>query len=366
MAWLEIDSGVSDNVNTVVNTYDQSFTLKDGDDPTKALQFQLSGLTTGTTRTLTVPDANTTLVGRDTTDTLTNKTLSAGTLTGATTLPGSGEIGSTGNIAIGRATADKIGLWVARTLGAGSDSAGVQVSPTFHASAASSAYGISVAQASAAGSYTITNSIGLRLHDGFAGAGSTWTNYYALYIDEPTVASTTNRAIYVLGGTSEFAGNSIVTAANGYREHGRTLPMGEWAGVNNGVEFGGYTFNAADFTGSASMTWTVALADIIAFMYTIIGNTMIIIFELEQTSVGGTPDTQLKFKIPASKVALAETYGWARLNDNGGAVAAGQCATFTAGGGDTYVSVTKVPLANWTAATNTTNVAGQIIMPIQA
>lgn len=40
---------------------DASFTLVDNSDATKKLQFQLSGITTGTTRTLTVPNASGTL-----------------------------------------------------------------------------------------------------------------------------------------------------------------------------------------------------------------------------------------------------------------------------------------------------------------
>jgi len=47
----------------------------DDADATKRLQLQLSGITTATTRTLTVPDADTTIVGTDVTQTLTNKTL---------------------------------------------------------------------------------------------------------------------------------------------------------------------------------------------------------------------------------------------------------------------------------------------------
>lgn len=42
---------------------DNAFTLQDNGDPTKQLQFQVSGITTGTTRTLTAPDANTTIAG---------------------------------------------------------------------------------------------------------------------------------------------------------------------------------------------------------------------------------------------------------------------------------------------------------------
>lgn len=71
------DSRLSDtrnvaNTNTVT-VKDANLTVQDDSDTTKQLQLQLSGITTGTTRTLTVPDASTTIVGTDTTQTLTNK-----------------------------------------------------------------------------------------------------------------------------------------------------------------------------------------------------------------------------------------------------------------------------------------------------
>ena len=60
---------------------DSGTSFRDNLDTTKLMQFQLSGITTATTRTLTVPDANTTIVGTDVTQTLTNKTLTSPTMT---------------------------------------------------------------------------------------------------------------------------------------------------------------------------------------------------------------------------------------------------------------------------------------------
>jgi len=65
-----------------ITANDNALTLRDDGDATKQLQFQLSGLTTGTLRTLIVPDASTTLVGTDTAQTLTNKSIVATQLTG--------------------------------------------------------------------------------------------------------------------------------------------------------------------------------------------------------------------------------------------------------------------------------------------
>lgn len=54
---------------------DSTTWIVDEADVTKRMRFEASGITTGTDRVLTIPNANTTLVGTDTTQTLTNKTL---------------------------------------------------------------------------------------------------------------------------------------------------------------------------------------------------------------------------------------------------------------------------------------------------
>lgn len=84
------DSGVLDSGLSAVNygllgTIDPSMPpyvdaqpiLQNISDVTKLAKFSLSSLTTGATRTYTLQDSNDTLVGRATTDTLTNKTISA-------------------------------------------------------------------------------------------------------------------------------------------------------------------------------------------------------------------------------------------------------------------------------------------------
>lgn len=73
----------ADTTQTLTNktVTDSSFTIQDNTDNTKKFQFEASGITTATTRTLTVPDASTTLVGTDTTQTLTNKTVTDSSFT---------------------------------------------------------------------------------------------------------------------------------------------------------------------------------------------------------------------------------------------------------------------------------------------
>jgi len=63
-----------DNSNSVT-VQDANLTIQDNGDNTKQAKFEASGITTGTTRTFSLPDADTQLVGNATTQTLSNKTL---------------------------------------------------------------------------------------------------------------------------------------------------------------------------------------------------------------------------------------------------------------------------------------------------
>lgn len=69
-----------DNTNTIT-VKDTLLTIQDNADTTKQLKFEASGITTGTTRTLTAPDASTTIVGTDAIQTLTDKKLVDNTTT---------------------------------------------------------------------------------------------------------------------------------------------------------------------------------------------------------------------------------------------------------------------------------------------
>lgn len=68
---------IQSQTKIIANTsiIDTNTFIQNGGDLTKQMSFDLSGITTNTTRTLTIPNADTTIVGTDITQTLTNKTI---------------------------------------------------------------------------------------------------------------------------------------------------------------------------------------------------------------------------------------------------------------------------------------------------
>lgn len=78
--WNDVEIGGGTITGVTINPGsitidDNDFTIQNATDPTKQMKFDASGIITATTATFTVPPASTTLVGTDTTQTLTNKTI---------------------------------------------------------------------------------------------------------------------------------------------------------------------------------------------------------------------------------------------------------------------------------------------------
>jgi hypothetical protein len=143
----------------------------------------------------------------------------------------------------------------------------------------------------------------------------------------------------------------LMTAAKFYR-FDYSGAQGEWTA---------YSFSAGDFTGSGSMTWTVTSGEVTTAEYTLIGKTLLVNFSFDATTVGGTPDVLLQWKIPGGYVSNKEVTIPVFLNDNGT-----QAIGFAfIAAGATLIQFKKVGGPNWNAATTNTYVRGHLAFEIQ-
>jgi hypothetical protein len=149
-------------------------------------------------------------------------------------------------------------------------------------------------------------------------------------------------------GTSSILLQADSTISSGpILERGRSDAMGDWVDA---------VFSAGNFTGSGSMTWTLTSPDQRLLAYTRIGKTIIVRFYIIASSVGGTPATFLQITIPDGLISAdhGRTLCWA--SDNGTPTTASVIVSPSG----TTLSIGRLDGANWSAATNTTEVAGEI------
>jgi len=173
-----------------------------------------------------------------------------------------------------------------------------------------------------------------------------------------TVPGSNTQVIFNDGGTlGADAGITYDKAADilalvgGYKERSRSFAMGEWTTP---------AFNAGDFTAGGTQTWTVAAGDVSTFEYTLVGKKMTVVFVIQTSTVGGTPDPDLRLAVPGGFTAAKRALNDILCLDNG---------TFTLGfyqilADNTYISFTKQSLANWAAATDNSAVFGEITFEV--
>jgi hypothetical protein len=119
-------------------------------------------------------------------------------------------------------------------------------------------------------------------------------------------------------------------------------------------------FDASNYTGSASMVWTVEAADVVTHEYIITGKIMTVNFYIGSTTVGGTPDTSLIIPIPASKVST-NTMIIPIYYDDATTKGIGHAIVSASG---TTISLYKIDRGAWGLATNTTGVGGSLTFEI--
>jgi hypothetical protein len=138
----------------------------------------------------------------------------------------------------------------------------------------------------------------------------------------------------------------------GVYERARTVPLGEWTSV---------PFNAKNFTGNGSMTWTVGPGNVTTYAFTLVGRTMTVIFHVAGSTVGGQANTQLRIAIPGGKTATKRARAWCQ-NFNS-THSASFCEVIA---GATTINIYKdlTSTTNWTGDKDLTAVYGQITFEI--
>lgn len=122
-------------------------------------------------------------------------------------------------------------------------------------------------------------------------------------------------------------------------------------------------YNAGNFTASGAMTWTVEAGDVVTYQYMLVNKTMFLNFYITASSVGGTPSGALQLTIPAGKVPAKNSVALIRAVDNGAAALG--IAILSAGSNIIALRRDVAAGTNWSAATNATEVNGQLTFEIQ-
>lgn len=143
-----------------------------------------------------------------------------------------------------------------------------------------------------------------------------------------------------------------LTVSDGVVERGRSVAMGVWTDV---------AYAAGNFTASGAMTWTVGSGDQKTYAYTLVGDTMTLCFKVDGTTVGGTPSTDLRIALPGGVTAARTTTGAFQYLDAGGAATPGYWQVDV---GTAYLRLLKQAFANWSSATDTTSVAGTVVISL--
>lgn len=147
-----------------------------------------------------------------------------------------------------------------------------------------------------------------------------------------------------------------IKASSGVFERSRTARMGEWTAV---------TYASGNFTAGGSQTWTVQSGDQTTYAYTLVGKTMTLTAELLTTSVGGTPNAELRIAIPGGFAASRAFVASGITIRDSGSSATHEPMLIQGAAGVSYLSLYLLGAPNWPATTNTTNVYVNVTFEVQ-
>lgn len=175
-------------------------------------------------------------------------------------------------------------------------------------------------------------------------------------LDNQSTSSTeANRIICGVTGTISLAGGSgrARLIYDGTTDRWRVLEHEQGAWITR-------TFVAGNYTGSSSMTWTVASGDVTRDAYWLKGRTLHFQTTISTSDIANG-DLNLFIAIPGGFTSAGAPRGPATVADNS-VFQLGEWGTSASG---TTVSIQKLPAGNWTNGTATTAVRVDAIIEVQ-
>lgn len=168
------------------------------------------------------------------------------------------------------------------------------------------------------------------------------------------------------GPTTELVtlGSGLDSSLQGYFDEAYTKRLSMQTLANSHAfagEWSDVAFSAGNFTAGGAQTWTLTSGDQTSYAYTLIGHTMTLAVALDTTSVGGTPNPELRIAVPLGLTVAGRSIINTFWGIDNGVVTVGR---LVAGVGNAYISVFNQAGANWTASANNTAVQGQITFSI--
>jgi hypothetical protein len=162
-------------------------------------------------------------------------------------------------------------------------------------------------------------------------------------------------------GVLSVAAIDILTETTGFPADTTEFLRGDGSFASVTPAWTNVAYDALNFTGLNSMTWTVGSDDQFTYTYTVIGKIMLLSFDVRHSTVGGTADKFLLLKIPGGYTSQSTSSSVVICNDNNAGEAVCRATTITSG---SQLLLGRLDSANWTLCTNLTAVFGLAIFGV--
>lgn len=123
-------------------------------------------------------------------------------------------------------------------------------------------------------------------------------------------------------------------------------------------------FNASDYTGNGTMTWTVIAANVITDRYRVSGNSLMWLLRVDNTNAGGVLNTELLRKIPGGFTTTVSVPYFARISNRPGPAQLGMSFIDTPDSSHVAFFQDVVGGTNWNNTVNGIDVETSLVFEI--